>query len=127
MNEHEQIKAALAYVPAGDRALWLWIGMAIKSELGEEGFDLWDNWSQQDESYRETHARDAWKSIRADGRVTAGTLYYEAQTRGFKFNREHRPRVTAPEEQTPRTREIEQVNADELKRKTEARERAERI
>jgi hypothetical protein len=41
LNEQEKIKTALAYVLAHDRELWLRIGMAIKSELGEDGFDLW--------------------------------------------------------------------------------------
>ena len=39
------------------------MGMAVKSELGEDGFDLWDEWSQGDESYREATAKAAWRSI----------------------------------------------------------------
>jgi hypothetical protein len=64
--EAESIRAGLIFVPAYDRDLWLRIGMAIKSEPGEQGFDLW---SQQDESYREADARDVWKCIRVNGRV----------------------------------------------------------
>jgi putative DNA primase/helicase len=40
MHETENIRAALRHIPAYDREIWLRIGMAIKSELGEEGFDL---------------------------------------------------------------------------------------
>ena len=36
--EIETIAAALAYIPAHDRQLWVHIGMAIKSALGEDGF-----------------------------------------------------------------------------------------
>ena len=36
----EQIRSALTCVPPCDRETWLRIGMAVKSELGEDGFDL---------------------------------------------------------------------------------------
>jgi hypothetical protein len=49
MSEREKIRAALTFIPAHDRELWIRIGMAIKSALNEAGFDLWDRWSQQDQ------------------------------------------------------------------------------
>ncbi|MBI3918168.1 MAG: DUF3987 domain-containing protein [Betaproteobacteria bacterium] len=82
--ERERIESALSYVPAGDRDLWLRMGMAIKAELGEDGFPLWDEWSQRAENYRERDARTVWNSINGSGKVTAGTLYYEAKQRGWK-------------------------------------------
>ena len=84
----EFIQAALKYVPAEDRDLWVRLGMATKAELGEKGFDVWDSWSQTAESYRERDARSVWRSLKADGRVTVGTLLYEAKSRGFKLNGE---------------------------------------
>ena len=68
MTDLSQIREALNFIPADDRDLWLRIGMAIKSELGETGFELWDAWSQQAACYNSRDARDVWKSIRADGR-----------------------------------------------------------
>ena len=53
--------------------------MAVKSELGEAGFEVWDEWSQQADSYNAKDARDVWKSIRANGKVTGGTLFHEAR------------------------------------------------
>lgn len=44
----ERIREALQFIPSTDRDTWLRMGMAIKSELGEAGFELWDNWSRQD-------------------------------------------------------------------------------
>jgi putative DNA primase/helicase len=126
-GEIKTISAALACIPPIDRALWLRIGMAIKSALGEAGFELWIQWSQQAESYIAVDAQATWRSIKPAGGITIATLYHEAQKRGFQFKGEHRPWVTSPEQQKVRQREIEQVEADDLVRKTQARESAERI
>lgn len=61
------------------------VGMAVKAELGAAGFDLWDQWSQQGQTYSSTAARDAWRSIKAGGKVTVGTLFGIAKDHGFKF------------------------------------------
>jgi hypothetical protein len=39
-DERSRIRHALALIPSEERALWLRIGMAVKSALGEEGYDL---------------------------------------------------------------------------------------
>jgi putative DNA primase/helicase len=83
-TSYEQVREALGYVPAHDRNTWLRIGMAVKSELGEDGFSVWDEWSQGDETYNERDAKGAWKSIRPAGKVTIGTLFYEAKRHGWR-------------------------------------------
>lgn len=80
----EQIREALAFIPADDRDLWLRMGMAIKSDLGESGFGIWDEWSQLASSYNAGDARLVWKSIQAGGKVTLGTLIYEAKNNGWR-------------------------------------------
>ena len=80
----QQIQAALSYIPAHDRDLWLRMGMAVKSELGEAGFAVWDEWSRGTENYRERDAQSVWRSVKPDGKVTAGTLVHEARKHGFK-------------------------------------------
>ena len=59
MRELERIREALRYISPHERDIWLRIGMAVKSELGEDGFDIWSEWSQQVDSYNERDARDA--------------------------------------------------------------------
>ena len=83
LDERSRIETALGYIPADDRDLWLRIGMAIKSALGEAGFALWDDWSRSSERYREADARTVWRSIDADGGVTIGTLFFEAAKYGY--------------------------------------------
>lgn len=82
----DTIAAALSFIPSDDRDKWIEMGMAVKSELGDSGFDLWDNWSQGAYNYKERDAKSAWKSIKEGGRITIGTLFYEAKQRGFKLN-----------------------------------------
>jgi phage/plasmid primase-like uncharacterized protein len=83
LSDLARIRGALSYVLPDDRDVWLRMGMAVKSEVGEAGFDLWNDWSQGADSYSPTDARDVWRSIKAIGKVTIGTLYYEARAHGW--------------------------------------------
>lgn len=80
----DRIQAALAHVAADDRAVWYRMGMAIKSELGEAGFALWDNWSQTADSYNAKSAKAVWKGIKETGGVTIASLFHEAMQHGYK-------------------------------------------
>ena len=82
-DARSRIRDALALIPSEERALWVRIGMAVKSALGEEGFDLWDEWSRRAQSYREPDARAVWRSIEPQGGITLGTLFFEARKYGY--------------------------------------------
>lgn len=98
-NEIETIEKALHYIPAHDRDTWVAIGMAIKSELGEEGYCYWDQWSQSANNYNKQDALNTWKSINSNGGTKIGTLFHIAKQYGFtfeysknlKFNVEEKP------------------------------------
>ena len=94
----ELIRDALAYIPPDvERDTWARVGMAIKSELpGDAGFSLWDEWSSRGESYDAKNSRDTWRSIKAGGRTTVGTLFGIAKDHGFKFT--DAPTVQTPEQ-----------------------------
>jgi hypothetical protein len=87
IDERARIHAALRCVPADDRDRWLRIGMAIKAALGEDGFELWDAWSRSSDRYHATDARTVWHSIRPDGGIGLGTLFFEAAKHGYLPNR----------------------------------------
>jgi len=101
-NDIDRIREALQFIDASDRDTWLRMGMAIKSELADTGFDLWEAWSQQAESFNAKDARDVWKSIRAGGKVTIGTLFYEARANGWRDDGMHQK--PTPEELAERRR-----------------------
>jgi putative DNA primase/helicase len=89
---------ALSFVPPHDRETWVRMGMAIKSEFAEDGFDMWDSWSQGAESYDEKSAKAVWRSIGAAGKVGIGTLFHEASANGWRDNGEDRGPLTELEE-----------------------------
>ena len=116
-GDYERARSALTFIPPDDRDLWIRIGMALKSELGDPGFDLWDAWSRQADSYNERDARDVWRSCKANGGVTAGTLFHEAKARGWRDDGTHR-------KPTPEELEARRAEAAERIEKEQEKERA---
>lgn len=113
---------ALSFVPPHDRDIWVRMGMAIKSEFAEEGFDAWDAWSQGAESYDPRAAKSVWRSINAAGKIGIGSLFHEAAANGWRDNGEHRGPLTEEEKIERRkfaaAREV--ANAAEENRKHQA-------
>ncbi|MDP2030763.1 MAG: DUF3987 domain-containing protein [Thiobacillus sp.] len=116
-----RIREALQFIPASDRDTWVKMGMAIKSEVGDAGFDLWEGWSLQADSFNAKDARDVWKSIRINGKVTAGTLFHEAKSNGWRDDGTYQK--PTPEELAERKRIEQYAHAREEART--ALERAE--
>jgi hypothetical protein len=100
-----EIRSALSYVPPDDRNTWVAMAMAVKSSVGEDGFEVWDQWSQGSDRYIVADARDVWKSCKGNGATTAGTLFYEARKHGWTgtYNPEPIPipRKPPPSDPTP--------------------------
>lgn len=88
----DKIDDALAYVsPDCGYDDWLRIGMALHAELGDSGLPVWDAWSARSAKYpgnREVATH--WRSFRAGGGVTIGTLYGMAKESGWKPPRQPR-------------------------------------
>lgn len=83
--------------PDIERETWVRLAMAIKAELGADGFDLWNSWSQQAKGYSVADAKDTWRSIKAGGRVTVGTLFGMAKDYGFRFAESDNPEQAKPD------------------------------
>lgn len=88
---------ALSFVPPHERETWVRMGMAMKAEFLEDGFDPWDSWSEGADSYNAQSARSVWRSIGAAGKIGIGTLYHEAAANGWRDNGEHRGPLTEAE------------------------------
>lgn len=120
LTENE-IAEALSYLDARcDREQWVRIGMAIKAELGNAGFDLWNDWSKTAaDKYDNRAARDTWKSIKPAGGVTIATLIHEAQQFGYSLNEEKREPIDqqAIEERRAKRKAEEEAQAAEYARK----------
>lgn len=83
----DDIRSALAVLDSGlARGEWAKIGMALKSELGDDGFSLFDEWSQNGHNYDKAGVRSTWRSIKATGSgasVTIAHLFAEAKKAGW--------------------------------------------
>ena len=99
MPDMNDINTALSHIDPADRNTWVKIGAALKTELGEDGFNTWDNWSQNADNYDAKAARSTWKSLKP-GYVNIGTLFYHASQNGYKPSREvasapRKPKINA--------------------------------
>lgn len=120
ISDIDRIRDAVSFVPPDDRETWLKMGMAIKSEIGDSGFDVWDAWSQQADSYNTRDVRDVWKSIRANGKVTAGTLFHEAKANGWRDDGiHHKPTAEELAERKRKTEERTRQEEAEIARERE--------
>jgi len=102
MTDIDRIREALQFIDASDRETWVEMGMAIHAEFGDTGFDLWDEWSQQAESYKASSARDVWRGFRAGGGKNIGSLIHEAKANGWRDDGGHQK--PTPEELAERKR-----------------------
>ncbi|MBF0191724.1 MAG: DUF927 domain-containing protein [Magnetococcales bacterium] len=68
-----------------DRDTWARVAMALKSELDEGGFPLFDSWSRTGASYDSQAAIDTWKSVRPGGGITIKTLFGMARDAGWTW------------------------------------------
>ncbi len=79
----EEVRAALGHVSAEERDVWVRMGMAVKSAMGESGLEVWLEWSATSEKYQEKTARNVWRSFDELGGVGAGSLVFEAKRGGW--------------------------------------------
>lgn len=64
--------------PDCDYDTWVQIGMALQSEFGDAGFEVWDAWSRRGSKYNEREMAGKWKSFNGHG-VGIGTLFHHAK------------------------------------------------
>lgn len=81
----DKIRAALNHIGSDDRSQWVEAAMAIKSELGDAGFEIWDQWSQSSDSYNARSAQSVWRTANSS-RISIGTLFWRAQQNGFDLS-----------------------------------------
>ncbi|AXL53646.1 DNA replication protein [Paraburkholderia caffeinilytica] len=117
VDEAARARAALAVIPADDYGTWVDMAFALKQGFGDEGFEIWDEWSRTAGNYNERAAHTTWRSADASGGKTLASLFWLARQHGFDLKRSHYPdrMATAPVLSTEvlerRTREEERRRA----------------
>ena len=85
---YEAVRSALAHIPNDDldATSWITMGAAIKAALGEEGRDLWLDWSKSSgksgTSGKSDTAERRWATLRPHS-IGAGSIYTLAIARGW--------------------------------------------
>ncbi|MBY0411699.1 MAG: PriCT-2 domain-containing protein [Burkholderiaceae bacterium] len=100
----ERVRAALSHLSPETRAVWVRQAMAIKSEFGDDGFEMWDEWSSLSKTYRAIDARDVWKSVKAGKGITIASLFYDAKQSGWKDDTAYKKPSAAEIEQRRKER-----------------------
>lgn len=125
----QKATSALAFIPSDDREIWVSMAMSLKSEFGEDGFSVWDDWSRSAKSYRESSAKSVWRSVKSGGKTGIGSLFHLAQSNGWRDNGQHDIKLTkesaeqlnqrriAREQETRREEEIKLANYQKAERK----------
>ena len=118
----ELIRAALAHIPATcDRETWARVAMAIKSEFPDStGRDLFTDWSATADNFDPKATAATWRSVKAGGGVTIGTLLHLAKEHGFTLPKsDQAPAAPSPEALAQRERDRAEARQREQAR-TEA-------
>jgi len=98
--------------------------MAIKSEVGESGFDAWDRWSANADNYQARAAMASWKSFSEGGGIKIGTLFKLAMANGYIHNTNDRPAPLTPEQIAEREAKRLAADAEQAKRRADAAAKA---
>lgn len=104
------IAVMLGFISADcDRETWVKVAAAIKSEFGEAGFDVWDNWSSTADCYKEKEARTVWKGLR-NIKAGIGSLIAIAKDAGYQFEQQE---LTAEQKQQQQAEQRQRKQARE--------------
>lgn len=101
-DDIRRIESALATIPSDDRDVWIRMAMALKNEMGDAGFSIWERWSQSSSKYNERAAEYQWRYTRphgARGSVTIASLFKEAQANGWRGDARVRPKSALEREE----------------------------
>jgi len=102
----ETVRSAVRHIPNNNlsRDDWVVMGHAIKGALGEDGRDLWLEWSRSCDKSGKSGASDtperAWESFTPQ-RIGAGTIYFEATRNGWKRPSKALPEMPADWDEVP--------------------------
>jgi len=86
---YEEVRECLFHIPVSDYDNdyhgWINIGMALHHALGDQGFDLWDDWSKQSEVYKSDVMDKKWQSFSSDKKnpITFATIKHKAIQNGW--------------------------------------------
>ncbi|MEN6621538.1 MAG: PriCT-2 domain-containing protein [Smithella sp.] len=86
----DEIERALTFIDADcSYSDWIEIGFALKNELGEAGFDVFDHWSSTGSKYQPKSIKSKWQSFKEYGGKTIASVFRMAIDNGYQ--KEYKP------------------------------------
>jgi len=80
----ERVRSALSFLNPASREVWVRAATCIKSEFPDsDGFEIWDQWGSQCDTYSAGAAKSVWKSIKSAGKLTIASLFFDAKASGW--------------------------------------------
>ena len=76
-----ELKEALGYLASDDYHQWVNVGNALKA-AGQQGYGLWDTWSQSSEKYDAAEQGKKWRSFK-EGALNLESIFKMAQDAGW--------------------------------------------
>lgn len=111
-----ELPLLLRFIPADSRETWVAVGMGIKAEFGEAGWDAWNDWSQSGTGYKLADAKSVWKSFRKSG-TGLGSVIKLAQDNGWTPEKKEltaeQKRQFVREQEARRAKRQAEIEADE--------------
>jgi putative DNA primase/helicase len=126
LNEFDLARAALACIPYKDREQWVRIGMALKGSLGDAGRPLFEEFTERSSESRKKDLASSWRSFREGGKVTIGSLVYEAKEHGFEPGQTSISKTTWEELRAAKQRQKQRAKEEAAKRAAGAAAAADR-
>lgn len=129
ISNMSEITVALSFISAEDRDTWLRMAMALKSELGEAGFEIWNGWSQTASNYNAKAAKSVWKGVKAAGGITIATLFHEARADGWTPTTLYTPPTPEERARIDAERKAAGIESEriEAEQRAQAKAKAERL
>lgn len=120
MANEQEIRNALDHINPQEREIWFRMGSGIKTELGDDGFEIWDKWAQKDaKGYDAKASKSTWKSIKP-GRVNIDSVFFEARRGGYEPGAPYTPPSPEQKAEQAEQRRIAEQKAQEERRQEAA-------
>ncbi len=83
-GDEQEARGALMVVPSDDYDTWIKVGLGLKNAFGNAGYTAWEEWSARSSKFGGAElTREVWDSLKPDGTLTLGTVFFLAQQRGW--------------------------------------------
>jgi hypothetical protein len=63
---------------------WVRVGMSLKATCGDDGLEIWDEWSRHGSRRKNGECTGRWKTFKEDGPIGFGTLLFMAKEAGWR-------------------------------------------